>query len=227
MSEVSANTSLKQQTLCFAAICQAVAQVSKLAHTGTWDEEEARIIVRALAISQTEDVNEVYPAEKVKNGLETYIKTFNKQVTNESFEFTRLTFLMLNLGSSIYKQLIKPSKLNIFGNTAHFSKELFIKLDTILDNAKKFGFSPTSDQNIANLAKLYEEEISAVSNSKIKVFGSARFLQQPIVQSRIRALILAGLRAVFLWRQFGGSRRQFIFTRKKMLACAQNYLQQI
>ena len=37
------------------------------------------------------------------------------------------------------------------------------------------------------------------------------------MQHKVRALLLAGIRAAVLWRQLGGSRAQIIFARKKMV----------
>ncbi|MNJ04984.1 High frequency lysogenization protein HflD [compost metagenome] len=44
-----------------------------------------------------------------------------------------------------------------------------------------------------------------------------RFLQQASNASKIRALLLAGIRAARLWRQLGGHRWQLVFSRRKLL----------
>ncbi|XMR37004.1 DUF489 family protein [Escherichia coli] len=43
---------------------------------------------------------------------------------------------------------------------------------------------------------------------RIQVAGTPLFLQQPLVQHKVRALLLAGIRACVLWRQLGGSRTE-------------------
>ena len=43
------------------------------------------------------------------------------------------------------------------------------------------------------------------------------------MQHKVRALLLAGIRAVVLWRQLGGSRTQIIFARKKMVELAKRF----
>ena len=43
-------------------------------------------------------------------------------------------------------------------------------------------------------------------------------------QERIRALLLAGIRAVILWRQVGGRRRYLIFRRKEILKYARMHV---
>jgi high frequency lysogenization protein len=44
---------------------------------------------------------------------------------------------------------------------------------------------------------------------------------------KVRALLLAGIRAAVLWRQVGGSRLQILFSRAKIKAAAEKILQQI
>ncbi|MEH6454630.1 MAG: DUF489 family protein, partial [Psychromonas sp.] len=44
---------------------------------------------------------------------------------------------------------------------------------------------------------------------------------------KIRALLLAGVRAAVLWRQIGGKRRQLIFSRKAMLHQTKQNLQRV
>ncbi len=41
---------------------------------------------------------------------------------------------------------------------------------------------------------------------------------------KIRALLLAGIRSSVLWRQMGGSRLQFIFSRQKIKKTAEKLL---
>jgi high frequency lysogenization protein len=43
-------------------------------------------------------------------------------------------------------------------------------------------------------------------------------------QHRIRALLLAGIRAAWLWRQVGGSRWRVLFGRTALLEAAREYL---
>jgi high frequency lysogenization protein len=43
------------------------------------------------------------------------------------------------------------------------------------------------------------------------------------VQHRIRALLLAGIRAAVLWRQVGGKRRHFFFGKGKIVKIAKQY----
>ncbi|WP_033138875.1 high frequency lysogenization protein HflD, partial [Aeromonas finlandensis] len=83
-------------------------------------------------------------------------------------------------------------------------------------------FDLLDEQILANMASIYSDLISPIG-PRIQVAGTPLFLQQPLVQHKVRALLLAGIRAVVLWRQLGGSRTQIIFARKKMVELAKRY----
>ncbi|MFH7445201.1 DUF489 family protein, partial [Pseudomonas syringae pv. tagetis] len=52
---------------------------------------------------------------------------------------------------------------------------------------------------------------------RIQVQGDMRNLQQPNNASKIRAILLAGIRSARLCRQVGGHRWQLVFSRPKLL----------
>lgn len=59
---------------------------------------------------------------------------------------------------------------------------------------------------------------------RIQVIGSSAILQNPQVQSKVHAVLLAGIPAAVLWQQVGGSRLQLIFSRHRLLKQAQNII---
>lgn len=83
-----------------------------------------------------------------------------------------------------------------------------------------------ADQMIANLAAIYSDIISPLG-TKIHVVGMQDYLVRPDIQHKIRASLLAGIRAAILWQQVGGSRWQFLFSRKKIFNQAQQLYRQI
>ena len=87
-------------------------------------------------------------------------------------------------------------------------------------------FDLLDEQVLANLASIYSEHISPIG-PRIQVAGTPIYLQQPLVQHKVRALLLAGIRATVLWRQVGGRRRHILFARKKLVAAARSTLNQI
>lgn len=79
---------------------------------------------------------------------------------------------------------------------------------------------------IANLAAIYSDVISPLG-SKIHVLGLQDYLVRPDIQQKIRASLLAGIRAGILWQQVGGTRWQFLFSRRKILNQAQQFYKSI
>jgi len=84
----------------------------------------------------------------------------------------------------------------------------------------------TQPEIIENLATLYVQTLSTF-DYRIKVSGEPRFLENPSNASKIRALLLAGIRSTVLWRQKGGRRWQFLWSRNKILQIVQQNLQSL
>ncbi|STO54149.1 lysogenization regulator [Canicola haemoglobinophilus] len=73
---------------------------------------------------------------------------------------------------------------------------------------------------LSTLASIYVDIISPLG-ARIQVQGFPLYLQQLSIQNRIRACLLAGIRSAVLWRQMGGTKWQFLFSRRKLIATAQ------
>ena len=87
-------------------------------------------------------------------------------------------------------------------------------------------YAVTHSNVIAYLANLYAQTISTF-DYRIKINGERRFLENQHNADKIRALLLAGIRSAVLWRQKGGKRLQFIFSRAKILRTAQQLLERL
>ena len=75
------------------------------------------------------------------------------------------------------------------------------------------------------LAKLYSETLSTL-RPRIMVEGNARFLNSGAIVDRIRALLLAAVRATVLWRQLGGSQLRLFFRHRQYAMMARGLLAQ-
>ena len=76
---------------------------------------------------------------------------------------------------------------------------------------------------LAQLADVYSRTISTLQ-PRVMVRGEALHLQNPDNASKIRALLLAGIRAARLWYQVGGRRRHILLRRRRMLETARGLL---
>lgn len=82
-----------------------------------------------------------------------------------------------------------------------------------------------SDTLISAMAGIYVDVISPLG-PRIQVTGSPAVLQSTQVQAKVRATLLAGIRAAVLWRQSGGSRLQLMFSRNRLSTQARQILAQ-
>jgi len=79
---------------------------------------------------------------------------------------------------------------------------------------------------LAQLADIYSQTISTLQ-PRIIVRGEALHLQNPDNANKIRALLLGGIRAAWLWYQVGGRRLHMPFQRQRMLNTAEALLNEI
>ncbi|HBV91957.1 MAG TPA: lysogenization regulator HflD, partial [Pantoea sp.] len=83
-----------------------------------------------------------------------------------------------------------------------------------------------SDTILSAMAGIYVDVISPLG-PRIQVTGSPAVLQNTQVQSKVRATLLAGIRAAVLWQQVGGGRLQLMFSRQRLLREAKTLLSRL
>lgn len=74
--------------------------------------------------------------------------------------------------------------------------------------------SLSGDELLTEMANIYKTCTSDLQ-PRILVNGEQGFLAQDDIAEQVRAFLLAGIRAAFLWHQKGGSRWDFMFKRKQ------------
>ena len=79
---------------------------------------------------------------------------------------------------------------------------------------------------LAGLADTYAEGVGTLS-PRIIVSGESRFLTRDEDTTRIRTLLLGGIRAGVLWRQSGGKIWSALLERQKLCECSRDYLRQL
>ena len=84
-------------------------------------------------------------------------------------------------------------------------------------------WGPTHPTVLGRLGEIYAEHITPLG-PRVLVQGNPVYLAQPTVVGEVRATLLAALRAAVLWRQLGGSYWDFLFSRRGMVATAEELL---
>lgn len=204
---------LREQTLTFAVICQVAHLVQTLSRSGKVSEEDLELLLKSITITSPKNSLEVYGGDLryIEKGLQLLVTHLGGKSQSKDPEFTRYIVSLINLERQLNK---KPQQLSELGNRIDQTQR---QLD---------HFAMTSDTLLASFASIYSDIISPLG-ARIQVAGDPEILKQTINQHKIRALLLSGVRAAVLWRQVGGQRRKILFSRSKIVECAQQMLKEI
>lgn len=206
---MSLNT-FTNQTIALAGIAQATALVDQLATTGTADPVAFKASINSLLKIDSDSVTDVFGGlGGLKLGLEQFQQQISGSVTHS--EQARYAAALVFLERQLAEQPDMLKKIRIGIEKAQAQAEYF---DALHENV------------LANLGDLYYNTISTLQ-PRIMVNGDERYLSQPAIVNKIRALLLAGIRSTLLWRQCGGARWKFLFYRKKLENEANRLLTQV
>jgi high frequency lysogenization protein len=203
--------SFNTQIIALAGLCQAVSLLQSLARHNKLEPENYKISLASIANLAPATPLAVFGDNlaNIGTGLQLMIDQLG-DTPKKDVELTRYLVGVLALERKLHK---KP------GNMAELGKQLG-QLERQLQH-----FEVTDDTIVGRLADIYSDCISSLG-SRIQVYGQPDLLKQTPVQQKIRALLLAAVRAAVLWRQAGGSRLNFIFKRRKLVAAAKQMLAQ-
>ena len=190
-----------EQTLALAGIYQVASLVKQVANTGTVNTAHVDASLETLFRFDVNTVEEVYGnVSAISHG----IKVLHQSLSERSNKDIDITKYVISL-------IILASKLR---NNTNMLDVLEKRLKEI---ESQFEFFPLSHENtLAKLGQLYRETISTIG-PKILVSGEQPYLSNERNADKVRALLLAGVRSAVLWQQCGGSRWQFLFSRKSYL----------
>ncbi|MGI2064780.1 high frequency lysogenization protein HflD [Shewanella sp. MF08487] len=202
------NEQLVNRTMAFAGILQAIAQVQHLARHGELDKAELAASLNTILVTNPDNTADVYQDKAL---LQKGYKLILNQLgdgSQKDVEITRYLVGVLALERKLVRSNSGLAMLAERINQVH---------------RQLHHFEITDEQVIANLASIYSDIISNIG-PKIQITGNPACLQRPIVQQKIRALLLAAMRSAVLWRQLGGKRRHLVFARKAIIDTAQKSL---
>lgn len=203
--------SLADRTLALAALFQAAVLVQQVARRGQATASDQETSIGSLFQTDADSTAAIFGGSL---GLTTGLRTLRARLGSggsaEELEVTRYAIALLHLERKLVKH---PSMLETLSKG----------IDRIRQQADYF--SPTHDNVIAALGELYQATISTLQ-PRVMVQGEPAYLADNARASRIRALLLAGIRAAVLWRQLGGSRWQLFLQRRSILESAKQLLDQ-
>jgi high frequency lysogenization protein len=198
-------------TIALAGLAQAISLVREVAQTGKPNEVAYHATINSIFATNPDDTIQIFgDINQLQCGLEA-LQNILQPTTDTAQLMTRHMLALMRVQKKISN-----------------SPQLLDTLTQRLTQAKKqvAYFSLTHPTVLANLADIY---ISIITPLRFRFFvrGNQQILNVRENMEKIRALLLAGIRASVLWRQLGGSRLQLLFTREKIKTSALNLLKQI
>ncbi|MDH4041543.1 MAG: high frequency lysogenization protein HflD [Gammaproteobacteria bacterium] len=199
-------TPLEQQTIALAGVAQAARLVDQVSKTGSYPLEFLTPSISSLFKFDADSVEEVYGGiAGVKLGLNNLSSLLASRQADENRDLVRYVFAMLYLER---KFAADPSMMAVVHSRLEHAS---FRADHFANNVPDLCHS---------ISGIYQDTLSKLK-FRIKVTGSAQHLQNPKHADIIRALLLAGIRSAFLWRQLGGRRWKLLWQRKQLLHASQ------
>jgi len=200
---VNADDAARAQAVALAAVLECAVLVDQLARTGSAPAEETRALTDSLFRVEWESVDEVFGGlGNLARGLEQLEALLARAPGGEQGNVLRYAMALLHLGKQLGRD---RERLAIIRSRLQHT------------GLKSEHFATSYDELAASLASIYQDTVSTY-RFRIRVAGSAQHLQDERVAARIRALLLAGVRAAVLWRFVGGTRPGLLFGRGRLLA---------
>ena len=157
----------------------------------------------SLLVRENKPALEIYGGDdlNLRDGYRALVGALERDTSSLQREPLRYALAMIGLERQLDK---RGDMLQVIGS----------RLDQIQQQVDHFGL--THENVIASFGGLYQDTLSTF-RQRIQVQGDMRHLQQTDNAAKIRALLLAGIRAARLWRQLGGHRWQMVFSRRRLL----------
>lgn len=195
----------QDKVIALAGLFQAVTLVNGLAKRGELSEEDLAVSVRSVLDESPPDVISIYDnVSCLKTGLASLSTCMGPTRTAEEAELLGYALSCMHLERKLSRK-----------------RQVFQGIRAGLDRAREQveQFSLVHENVIANLANIYVTHVSTLK-PRIMVKGEQAYLSNRRNINRIRALLLAAIRAAVLWQQCGGGRMDLFVRRKTIAATA-------
>lgn len=191
---------VSEKTIALAGILQAIHLIREFAKTGKLSENAFQTSIRSIFETHPKSTLAVFgETADIQSGLHQLVNMLNP-LSDLSQANLRYLFSLTSLQDRINRL---PTLLQ---TVSHRIQQM---------QKQVHYFSLTHPTVIANLADTY---LSLVSKCPFRFFilGNKRILSVNENMEKIRALLLAAIRATVLWRQLGGSRIELILKRRQL-----------
>jgi len=201
--------SIHEQTIALAGIFQAASLVKQIANKGMANSAVIESSIESLFRFDANTADEIYGSVAgVAHGIRILQSHIGTIKSTRDIEITKYVLSLI----ALEKKLSRNKKM--LDKIQHDLKEIESQLAF---------FSLNDNTTFSKIGNIYKTTISELG-PKIIVSGEQAYLSNDINASKVRALLLAGIRAAVLWRQCGGNRWQILFGRKQYIRECDNIL---
>ena len=194
--------------IALAGLFQALALVRAIAQRGGGDAQAARqSLVSVLRIDADSPAAVYGGVGNLRLGLQTLITQLDV-AGRRDLALTRMAVQVLRLERTLMRNHAVLAELRAGINA----------MRALAPQVESGNADPSG-----RLAELYARTLSSLQ-PRIMVEGNPAFLQQSVHVDRIRALLMAAVRAAVLWRQLGGNQWSLIFRRRQYAMLARGLL---
>ena len=206
----TANDTLRKRVMALAGLFQAVSLVQQVAREGSIEQVPFQVSLSSLFTVDSQSTDEIYGGwSQLRRGLSTLCRQLDKR--QRDLELTRYSVCLMFLERKLRRR-------------SDLMEIILGGIDTASSQVE--FFEVTHNNVVAKLADIYQSTVSTLS-PRVMVSGTPAHLNNQDNANKIRALLLAGIRATVLWRQLGGRRLQLLIASRQLLTCAQSVMAEL
>ena len=211
---------IEDRVLALAGVFQSAKLAQRLAYTNTVISQPYGASIYSILVTDAEQTYEVFGMESptdmapLRLGLEMVRDKLKGGTDREEFEIARYVVNLIQLASQLQsdKQMMQQLSDGIDAIAAAFPP-----------NPNWLHGEEPSDTLIQRIADVYTSTISNMM-PRIIINGEESVLKNEMAAAKIRVVLMAGIRAAYLWWQLGGRRWQLLFRRKQVADTARRLL---
>lgn len=201
---------IEDRAIALAGVFQAAQMVDQIANSGNCNSFTLENSLQSLLNTAPDDTLAVFGDNlmNIRQGIQSLKEFMTPKSQGITPNALRYSISLLHIESRIRRD---SELLNVIS----------VRLEQLEKQLEHFDI--THENVIRSIADIYKDTVSTLK-FRIQVNGNPTYLQTPHNAEKIRAILLAGVRAAILWRQVGGRRWHLIFSRRQYLQAAERLL---
>lgn len=188
-----------------AGLVQVAVTVHAIAHGKPVDATSKAVLIRAIFVTNPETLDDIFPTlAPYREGLRA-AATLLASPFGAAIEPLKYSVALLDLEKRLRS---RPTLVQQIGEG----------VDNLARREPNWETSADADvpeHVYRELSELYQKTVSTLSR-RVQVTGNVAQLRREEVAAEVRALLLAGIRFAWLWRQLGGRRWHLVLRRSNI-----------